>query len=196
MDWSNRDILIFGLGGFTAILSIACYHRIKAKGLKQIVHKEWKTGENQPIPFDNKSYKSWTPAELRSGGGLYPFVISAVVPRPIALVVSISKSGILNCAPFSYFNVISHDPPLVAIGLCINGRTKTKKDTLNNIEETGQFVVNIMSSWYVDSANHTCGNFPPEENEMILAGLTNIKSDLVTPPRVGEAAVQLECEVY
>lgn len=59
----------------------------------------------------------------------------------------------------------------------------------------GQFVVNIMSSWFVDSANHTCGNFPPEINEMEVAGLSSLPSDLVKPPRVGESAVNLECEV-
>ena len=59
----------------------------------------------------------------------------------------------------------------------------------------GQFVVNIMSTWYVDSANYCCGNFPPEVNEMEIAGLTELKSDIVKPPRVGESAIHLECEV-
>ena len=61
--------------------------------------------------------------------------------------------------------------------------------------DTGQFVVNIMSTWYVDSANYCCGNFPPEVNEMEVAGLTELKSDIVKPPRVGESAIQFECEV-
>eukprot|EP00597_Dinobryon_sp_UTEXLB2267_P004595 CAMPEP_0170064948 /NCGR_PEP_ID=MMETSP0019_2-20121128/5227_1 /TAXON_ID=98059 /ORGANISM="Dinobryon sp., Strain UTEXLB2267" /LENGTH=167 /DNA_ID=CAMNT_0010271711 /DNA_START=263 /DNA_END=766 /DNA_ORIENTATION=+ len=92
--------------------------------------------------------------------------------------------------------MISHDPPLVVIGCCINGRTKSKKDTLKNIEDTGEFVVNIMNSWFVDSANHTCGNFPPEVNEMQIAGLTEVPSDIINPPRVGESAINLECVVF
>ncbi len=99
--------------------------------------KPWQPGVPQPLPFESTTYKSYDPKELKAAGGLYPLLISAIIPRPIALVSSISKDGVLNCAPFAYFNVVSHDPPLVIIGSCTNMRTKTKKDTLNNIEETG-----------------------------------------------------------
>ena len=68
-----------------------------------------------------------------------------------------------NLAPFSYFGIVCHDPMLVSISVCTQreGNDRVKKDTLNNIEETGEFVVNIMSEWYVEAANHSCGSFPP-----------------------------------
>lgn len=155
---------------------------------------EWTVGANQSLPFPTRIWNSYRTDDLKATGGLYGLLISAVTPRPIALVSSVSKDGIINCAPFSYFNVVSHDPPIVMIGICINGRTGTKKDSLVNIEQTGQFVVNIISSWFVESANHTCGAFDPEVNEMDVAGLTAIPSELIAPPRVGESAVHFECE--
>jgi len=156
--------------------------------------REWKVGDNQPIPFESRVWHSYRIDELRSSGSLYGLMISAVTPRPIALISSVSKEGVINCAPFSYFNVVSHDPPILMIGICINGRTGTKKDSLINIEQTGQFVVNIMSSWFLESANHTCGPFDPEINEMDVAGLTALPSTVVTAPRVGESAIHFECE--
>jgi len=155
---------------------------------------EWKVGANQPLPFTSRVWNSYHTGDLKASGGLYGLLISAVTPRPIALVSSVSKDGIINCAPFSYFNVVSHDPPIVMIGICINGRTGTKKDSLVNIEQTGQFVVNIISSWFVESANHTCGAFDPEVNEMDVAGLTAVPSESIAPPRVGESAIHFECE--
>jgi flavin reductase (DIM6/NTAB) family NADH-FMN oxidoreductase RutF len=90
-----------------------------------------------------------------------------VVPRPIALTSTLSSSGIRNVAPFSYFNIVAHDPPTIVIGIC-KSPNGNKKDTLVNIEETGEFVVNIISDWMVEAANHTCGTFPPEIDEMEL----------------------------
>ncbi|EFN57380.1 hypothetical protein CHLNCDRAFT_14085, partial [Chlorella variabilis] len=102
--------------------------------------------------------------------------------------------GVGNLAPYSYFNVMAHNPPTVAIG-CSTSRLRShgKKDTLVNILETGQFVVNIMSEWFVEAANHCCGNFDYGEDEMVLSGLTALPS--VRPPRVKESAVQMECEL-
>lgn len=96
----------------------------------------WKVGENQPLPYDGK-WRHYTFDELRASGGAYSFLISTVVPRPIALITSQSSAGVLNCAPYSYFNVMCHDPPLVVVGMNLNVRAGTKKDTLNNVEETG-----------------------------------------------------------
>eukprot|EP00887_Chlorella_sp_A99_P004648 scaffold4.g4648.t1 len=129
-----------------------------------------------------------------------------------------------NLAPYSYFNVLAHDPPTVAIGCCASRlRPHGKKDTLVNILETGEFVVNIISEWFVEvgrgalvdgqaqdggarvgrarrpasdkAANHCCGNFDYGEDEMALSGLTPLPSVKVAPPRVREAAVQLECRL-
>ncbi len=97
----------------------------------------WAPGTNQPMPYNSRKWNGYDPEELRKAGGLYGLLISSVVPRPIALVTTQNESKQLNCAPFSYFNVVSHDPPLLIIGCNLNGRTNTKKDTLNNIELSG-----------------------------------------------------------
>lgn len=141
----------------------------------------------------------------------YSMLISAVVPRPIALVSSHDASSTRNCAPFrctecfvyvlfnlctsSYFGIICHDPLLISISVCTRGSAHGKKDTLRNIEDTKQFVVNIMSDWYVEAANLTCGEYPPEVDEIALSGLHTLPSTMVGPERIAEAAVQMECEV-
>ena len=137
------------------------------------------------------------------GSALYPLTISAVVPRPIALVSTLSpsvdpKTGKRpgNLAPFSYAGLCSHDPPHVAIGVCFtSGKPDRMKDTLFNILETKEFVVNSTNGWFVESLNHTCGFFDRGVDEMELAGLTPQASVKVAPPRVAEAAVQLECRL-
>jgi flavin reductase (DIM6/NTAB) family NADH-FMN oxidoreductase RutF len=114
-----------------------------------------------------------------------------VVPRPIALTSTLSVDGTRNIAPFSYFNIVSHDPPHVALGICKNP-DGSKKDTLRNIEDTKEFVINIMSDWYVESANHCCGNFAPEEDELQRSGLMNpIPSQVVKPCRLAESAFHM-----
>ena len=142
-----------------------------------------------------------------AGSALYPLTISAFVPRPIALVSTLSpetaddekktgkkRSG--NLAPFSYAGLCSHDPPHVALGVCFtSGKPDRMKDTLFNILQTKEFVVNSTSTWFCESLNHTCGFFDRGVNEMELAGLTPQASVKVAPPRVAEAAVQLECRL-
>jgi flavin reductase (DIM6/NTAB) family NADH-FMN oxidoreductase RutF len=201
-DFTQRDLFFFCVGGSAAAGSMLLLRKYRTSVVQRSIAPlrfayqsgKWKTGENQPSPYKSL-YKEYDPADLKKTGGLYNLLISSVIPRPIALVSSMSKDGNLNCAPFSYFNALNHDPPLITLGLCTQGRKRQKKDTLRNIEETGEFVVNIISSWYVDSANHTSGLFPQEINEMELAGMTNLKSSKVSPPRVGESAIQLECKV-
>ena len=142
----------------------------------------------QPHPFGNASYQSFDPSEIRSS---YSLCISGVVPRPIALTSTLSVDGTRNIAPFSYFNIVSHDPPHVALGICKNP-DGSKKDTLRNIEDTKEFVINIMSDWYVESANHCCGNFAPEEDELQRSGLMNpIPSQVVKPCRLAESAFHM-----
>jgi flavin reductase (DIM6/NTAB) family NADH-FMN oxidoreductase RutF len=128
------------------------------------------------------------------GAVLYPLVISAVVPRPIALVSSLGADGSANLAPFSYFGVLAHDPPTLAIGTCAtSGRPNRLKDTQQNVGETGEFVVCTVSEWMLEAANHTCGFFDRGVDEMALAGLTRAPSVAVAPPRVAESAIQMEC---
>jgi len=130
--WNH--LIMFSAGGLSALMSVFLFRKYST--LNKMRQKVWNVGQNQPLPF-KPTCKSYFPSELKSSGGIYGLMISAVVPRPIALVSSQDSSGIINCAPFSYFNMVSHDPPLVVIGCCINGRTKSKKDTLKNIEDTG-----------------------------------------------------------
>eukprot|EP00752_Nemacystus_decipiens_P012163 g10782.t1 len=89
---------------------------------------------------------------------------------------------------------MGHDPPTLAISICRNGNG-SKKDSLVNIEANGEFVVAIMSDWFVEAANHSCGSFPPEVDEMATAGLTPVRSVRVAPPRVEESAISMECKV-
>ncbi|CAM9299711.1 unnamed protein product, partial [Hapterophycus canaliculatus] len=131
------------------------------------------------------------PSDLKS---CYSLMISSVVPRPIALTSTQAPDGTVNMAPFSYFNTVGHDPPTLAVSICRNGNG-SKKDTLVNIEANGEFVVSIMSDWFVEAANHTCGSFPPEVDEIKTAGLTPVKSTVVGPPRVEESGVNMECKV-
>ena len=125
----------------------------------------------------------------------YQFFISAIIPRPIALVSTVSEEGIVNVAPFSYFNIMCHDPPTVVFSISSKRSPNPKKDTLQNIEKNKECVINIISSWYLDQANLTSGEFPPDISELDEAKLSSIPSEIVSPPRIKESAVQFECKV-
>lgn len=154
---------------------------------------KWQPPHKQPAPFGSDEMHTVDPAKLPTDA-MYPLIISAVVPRPIGFVSTQNSEGRGNLAPYSYFNVMAHNPPTVAIG-CSASRLRShgRKDTLVNILETGEFVVNIMSEWFVEAANHCCGNFDYGEDEMELSGLTPLPSIKVKPRRVKESAVQMEC---
>lgn len=153
----------------------------------------WTPGDPSPHPFPGSPRLTFDPATTPASV-LYPLLISAVVPRPIALVSSIGGDGSKNLAPFSYFGLVAHDPPHVVIGTCAtSGRDNRQKDTQQNVLETREFVVNIVSEWMLAAANHTCGFYDRGVDEMGLAGLTPEASEAVSPPRVAESAVQLEC---
>jgi len=146
-----------------------------------------------PPPFADASHVSLDPTALAS---CYPLMISAFVPRPIAFVSTRSDKYGGNLAPFSYAGLFNHDPPTVGFSVVSNARAPDgKKDTLANIDESGEFVVHVMSEWYVEAANHCCGAFPRGEDEFDLSGLTRVPSLKVGPPRVGEAAVAFECKL-
>lgn len=129
-----------------------------------------------------------------SPGAFYQFMISVVVPRPIAFVSTISPEGQPNVAPFSYFNAISSEPPL--IGISINRRRGEPKDTLRNIERTGEFVVNTVDEALGPRMVQSSGEWPENVDEFKLTGLTPVPSDLVKPPRVGESPISMECRSY
>lgn len=131
---------------------------------------------------------------------IYRLLIGSVLPRPIAFVSSISADGVPNLAPFSFFTVASANPPVVCFtplarsadgGKAIGG----KKDTLANIEATGEFVVNIVSESFASQMNVCSGEYPPDVDEFAMSGLTPVASDLVKPARVAESLVQMECKL-
>jgi len=123
----------------------------------------------------------------------YHFLTSLVVPRPIAWVGSRSKDGIQNLAPFSFFNVVSFDPPMVMF--CPVGQPVVRKDTLANVRETREFTVSLVTEAIAPAMNATSGTFDAGQDEFLEAGLTPIQGSYVNAPFVGESPVALECAV-
>ena len=128
-----------------------------------------------------------------SADNRYKVLAATITPRPIAWITTLSRSGIVNAAPFSFFNMMGNDPPTIAIGI-IPGKGGLK-DTAANILETGEFVVNLVSEANAEAMNLTCIDAPPEIDELELAGLTAEPSHSVAPPRILESPVSLECRV-
>ncbi len=126
---------------------------------------------------------------------VYKLMIGAIVPRPIAFVSSLAADGVGNLAPFSFFTVASANPPVVCFCPMVRGSDGAYKDTLRNVEATREFVVNIVSEDFARQMNACSAEFPPEVNEFEVSGLTPVKSDLVTPPRVAESRFQMECRL-
>jgi flavin reductase (DIM6/NTAB) family NADH-FMN oxidoreductase RutF len=124
----------------------------------------------------------------------YKLLVSTVTPRPIAWVVSQDTKGVLNAAPFSFFNVLSGDPAVVAIGIG-NRKPGQAKDSRANIRESGEFVVNLVSEANAEAMNITGIEFDPDVDELEQAGLTTLPSVRVKPPRIAESPVALECEL-
>lgn len=121
---------------------------------------------------------------------------SCVVPRPIAWVSSIHPNGTLNLAPFSFFNALASDPPMVMIAFNGYHEHGGEKDTLFNIKSSGDFVINMVPLALKDAMNLTSATVAPEVNEIDLAGLATEASELVKPPRIAAAPIHLECELY
>ena len=124
----------------------------------------------------------------------YRVLTGVVVPRPIAFVSTISTDGILNLAPFSFFNAVASNPPTIVFSSSRHTGDK-RKDTLSNIEQTGEFVVNVVVDDIAEAMNRTAAEFPAEVSEFELAGLTPAASDLVKAPRVAESPVNMECKL-
>jgi flavin reductase (DIM6/NTAB) family NADH-FMN oxidoreductase RutF len=124
---------------------------------------------------------------------VYKLLVSTVVPRPIAWVTTQDLDGLVNAAPFSFFNCVSGDPPVVCFG--IGGRAPgDAKDTGNNIRRTGQFVVNLVSYALAQQMNVTAIEFGKDVDELVQAGLSTAPSAYVKPPRIVEAPVSMECK--
>jgi len=150
-----------------------------------------------------------TPSQL-THRELYNILISAVVPRPIAWVSSLSASGQPNLAPFSFFNAVCAKPPLLAFAPGMRSPKKTgaaagalagapggePKDTLRNIRETGEFVINLVTFELATAMNLTSGDYDASINEFELAQVASAPSKVVRPWRVAESPVSFECKLY
>lgn len=124
---------------------------------------------------------------------VYKLLIGCVVPRPIAWVSTVGADGVNNLAPFSFFMGVCQDPPTIAFSSAPRGAGR--KDTVRNVQHTGDFVVNVVDDPLAEQMNLTSGEYPPEVDEFALAGLTAAPSVAVRAPRVGEAPISLECRV-
>ena len=125
----------------------------------------------------------------------YTILASLVTPRPIAFVTTISPGGKVNAAPFSFFNLIGADPPILAIapGDRDDG---TPKDTAHNIRLTHEFVVNLVDETIAEQMNKCAASLPYGENELVHAGLHASQSSVVKPPRIAESPASLECKEW
>ncbi|MFC7370196.1 flavin reductase family protein [Fictibacillus iocasae] len=121
----------------------------------------------------------------------YKFLTGSIIPRPIAFVTSETENGVLNAAPFSYFNIVTADPPLISIS--VGRKNGEMKDTSRNILVNKEFVVHIPDESYIEAVNVTAASLPPAESEVELAGLTPVKSTAISVPGVKEASIRLEC---
>ncbi|HZW92515.1 MAG TPA: flavin reductase family protein [Candidatus Eremiobacteraceae bacterium] len=142
-----------------------------------------------------------SPSDL-SHSDLYNILLNSVAPRPIAWVSTISASGQLNLAPFSFFNAVCVDPPLLAFAPGLRRPKQAKashgdpKDTLRNIRETREFVVNIDTFELAEAMNLTSGEYDASVNEFEVAKVTPQSSKVVRPPRVAESPVSFECRLH
>ena len=125
----------------------------------------------------------------------YPLLASLVTPRPIAWVTTLDAAGVVNLAPFSFFNLLGANPPI--LGFCPGDRDDgTPKDTARNIRLTQEFVVNLVDESVAEAMNRTAASLPPGVSELEANGLTAVASSVVRPPRVAEAPAALECREW
>lgn len=127
----------------------------------------------------------------------YKLLVGLVAPRPIALITSLDEHGNLNAAPFSAYNYLCTDPPIIGVGVTNRPNdVHVPKDTARNIRRTGEFVVNVVTEDIAQKMNICATDFPPEISEVEMAGFTTAPSQVVKPPRLAEAHAALECREY
>ncbi len=136
--------------------------------------------------------KAINPMELTEQEN-YFFLTASVIPRPVAFTTTLSNKGVLNGAPFSYFNIVAADPPLLSISVQRSGGEM--KDTARNALEQGEFVVHITDESYIEKINETSIAFPPSRSEVEHSGLTPVESTEIKTPGVKEASIRMECVV-
>ncbi|WNM17943.1 flavin reductase family protein [Flavobacterium capsici] len=131
--------------------------------------------------------------EVVDNSTLYKLLTGTVIPRPIGWISTVDENGINNLAPFSYFNMVSSEPPCVMFST--RRDNNQNKDTLNNVLKTGQFVANLVSVDIAEQMNTTSAPVAPNVDEFQLAGVTPVDSLLIAPKRVKESKVNFECEM-
>ena len=124
----------------------------------------------------------------------YQWIVSLVAPRPIAWVTTLSSSGVVNLAPFSFFNVFGANPPVVVFSPTLK-RDSGKKDTLINIENHGEFVIHASTQRDIDAINASSASLSPELSEVEYVGKKTVPSTLVKVPRLADAPFALECKL-
>ncbi|MGC1463830.1 MAG: flavin reductase family protein [Terracidiphilus sp.] len=135
--------------------------------------------------------------EKSPGSLAYKLLVGLVAPRPIALITSMDAEGHLNAAPFSAYNYLCTDPPIVGVGVTNrSSETFAPKDTARNIRRTGEFAVNIVTEDIASQMNICATDFPEEMSEVELAGFTTVPSEKIKVPRLAEAHAALECREF
>lgn len=132
---------------------------------------------------------------LQTHADNYKLLTNLVVPRPIAWITSVNQAGIINLAPFSFFNAVGSNPlyVIVSIGCRDNG---APKETANNILTSAEFVVNLVTEDLLDAMNISAADFPPDESELVAANLHTAPSTRIKAPRLERAQVSLECKLF
>lgn len=121
----------------------------------------------------------------------YKLLTGSIIPRPVAFITTLSDSGVLNAAPFSYFSIVTANPPMVSVS--VQRKNGERKDTARNAVSAGEYVVHISDEFNVAGINKTAANLPPDESEVLLAGLTPAASESIAVPGVAEARIRMEC---
>lgn len=124
----------------------------------------------------------------------YKLLIGSIIPRPVALVTTQSAAGIVNIAPFSFFNIVSSDPAIVSIA--VQRKNGQEKDTARNLRESGEGVIHILDEDNVEEANQTAANLAPNESELTVANFELVASKGIQTPALKEAKIRLEVTVH
>ena len=123
----------------------------------------------------------------------YKIINSTITPRPIAWVTTLSKDGIRNAAPYSFFNAVGDEPPMIILGLLKDPKTKGMKNTATNIVDTGEFVVSLVCEADAKAMNMTSADAPEEVDELTYANIETLPSTVVKPDRIASSPVNFEC---
>ncbi len=143
-------------------------------------------------PVSDTNFRSFDFTAM-SGEECYRLMASSIIPRPVAWVVTVSKEGQRNAAPFSFFNMFGQNPPIVALG--VMRRLSRLKDTARNIRDTGEFVVNLVPAGLAEAMNLTSIDAPADVDELDLADMETVSSTMVVPPRISRSPVAYECRL-